>query len=58
VTLDATNVTSKGKTTVRLEVGGSSVELTAASATVAAPLVNVNGTGTMVAITAPSIKLG
>jgi type VI secretion system secreted protein VgrG len=57
ITLDAVNVRSKGKSTAVLEVGGSSVDVRAPTTTISAPIVNVNGTGTMVAITSPMVKI-
>ena len=58
ITLDAVNVRSKGKSTAVLEVGGSSVDVRAPTTTISAPIVNVNGTGTLVSIMAPTIKIG
>jgi hypothetical protein len=58
VLLDGKNFTATGMMKATMVCGPSSFEAAPAMATIAAPTVNVNGTGPMVQIMAPMIKIG
>lgn len=57
VVLDGATVAGTGKTEASLGAGGSSVALSPASADLAGPMVNVNGSG-MVTIAGAMVKIG
>jgi hypothetical protein len=58
VTCDGKNFTAVGAMKATMKSGASSFEANPQMATTSAPTVNVTGTGPMVQITAPMIKIG